>query len=272
MCKYIRSLIIAVVFSVFSLSASQFEVLLRDMKEYKTTNARFHAGHVYEHSLWVARSTLNLLSTHWTTRTNDLFSPRVLVIASLLHDIGKCGDQIYSFNEKKDHPRDGFLILSGSKPYVMKDGSTFNFGALYDELRLTPEQVAIVALISGMHHDLGAVMRGLAAGNMSAPEIMLLKLDALIKEARADAIFPLRTAKVYRKLLKVLCLISVADVISAQVVLSTPAHQLISDVVGLDLTWEANVHAEGLGDGMNGYDYFKYDDLGMRSLQLLLNV
>lgn len=275
--NYIKKTLCVTVLSIqFILSSqlvgSQFEVLVRDMKEYKTTNARFHAGHVFEHSLWVARSTINLLNTHWSTRTNDLFTPKTLIIASLLHDIGKCGDGVFSFKEKPAHPREGFLMLTGSKPYVLKDGSTFNFGALYDELRLTHEQVAIIALIAGMHHDLGAVMRGMNAGDDKAPAVMLAKLDAYIHEAGADSLFSIRTDKLYRKLLKIICLISVADVISAQVVVNMPSHYLISDFVGIDLSGEANAHAEDLSEGMDGYTYFKYDDVGVRSLEALLSV
>lgn len=270
--NYIIKILSVIVFSIHFVFPSQLETLLRDMREYKTTNARFHAGHVFEHSLWVARSTINLFNTHWTTRTNDLFTPKTLVIASLLHDIGKCGDNVYSFKEKPAHPREGFLMLTGSKPYILKDGSPFDFGALYAELGLTPPQVAIIALIAGMHHDLGAVMRGLNSGQGDAPSLMLQKLDTHIKEAGADALFPVRTAKIYRKLLKVICLISVADVISAQVVVNMPPHTLITDSIGIDLSTEANVHAGDLGEGMDGYTFFKYDDVGARSLHALLSV
>lgn len=82
--------------------------LLEDFARYKTTNVTFHAGDVLEHSIWSALYTNHLFAINdpLVQGINPKFR-KAVVVASLLHDIGKGGDGQYIFYEKPNHPEIG---------------------------------------------------------------------------------------------------------------------------------------------------------------------
>jgi len=250
--------------SVFAASAP-LEVLLNDMRQYRTTNAKFHAGHVFEHSVWVARASINLLNSEWKTKCDCRESMRNIVLASLLHDIGKCGDGITSFNEKPEHPLQGFEYLTGQKDYILVDGSKFDFAALFRFLGFEADDLAFISIVAGMHHDLGGLMRGLNAMDQECFGKAIDKLDILIYRSGYKGGKLSHGSKEYRKLIKYICLISAADVISAQVVPFCETHLVMDGMTGIRFSLHANTRAESLSDGLNGYKFFNYDVIGIKA-------
>lgn len=244
-------------------ASSQLDILFKDMQSYRTTNARFHAGHVYEHSIWVARASINLLASSWRTKCETKKQLSNVVLAALLHDIGKCGDGVQEFNEKPTHPLCGFEYLTGQRPYILTDGRPFGFQALFNELNLSCNDIAFIAIVAGMHHELGGLMRGLNTSDKECFNKTLSKLDLYIsKTGYMGGTLP-HASKEYKKLIKYICLISAADVISAQVVPYVESHDIINEVTGFNLSCSANARCQGLSDGLNGYSFFKYDTIGM---------
>lgn len=240
---------------------ASLRVLMEDMKTYRTVNTRFHAGHVFEHSVWVARSVINMLKGEWATKIEN---PKVLIVAALLHDIGKCGDGIHEFDMKPEHPDKGFNYIMGmGSPYIMADGRRFDFSDMFSELSLGAEDISLIAIIAGMHHELGALMRGLNALDVQCFDRAVAKLSNLIRLSGYNGGVVDIKSKKYRKLIKYICLVSVADVISSQVVPYSIEHLFINQVSGLSLSDVANTHADGLGNGMDGFRFFKYDTVGL---------
>lgn len=72
-------------------------VLLNDMKLYKLRaqeNSYFHAGDLYEHSIWTYDAMIELLKSDLPYVQHLNLTPRnqeVIALAALLHDIGKAG-------------------------------------------------------------------------------------------------------------------------------------------------------------------------------------
>lgn len=249
---------------VFS-ATSPLEVLISDMQQYRTTNARFHAGHVFEHSVWVSRATINLLNSEWKTKCDCREAIRNVVFAALLHDIGKCGDQVVEFNEKPAHPLQGFEYLIGQKEYKLVDGTVFDFAGLYSYLGLSHNDVAFIAIVAGMHHDLGGLMRGLNSMDQECFGKTMEKLDAYILRSGYMGGKLDHGSKAYRKLVKYICLISAADVISAQVVPFCETHMIIDDVTNIAFSRYANTRSQSLSDGLNGYKFFNYEVIGIKA-------
>lgn len=260
----ISLLLFSSISKVFS-AASPLEIILTDMQNYRTTNARFHAGHVFEHSVWVSRASINLLSSEWKTKCDYRESIRNVIFASLLHDIGKCGDHVVEFNEKPAHPLQGFEYLTGQKEYRLIGGTVFDFDALYEYLGLSHDDKAFIAIIAGMHHDLGGLMRGLNSMDQECFGKSIEKLDSFILRSGYMGGKLEHKSKAYRKLIKYICLISAADVISAQVVPFSAIHRVIDEMTNISFDRYANSKCHSLSDGLNGYKFFNYEVIGLKA-------
>ena len=92
------------------------DLILGDMEKYKTTNIHFHAGDVIQHSIWSALYINNFFKdgdrlvdgiprTYW----------KLMMVAAVLHDIGKCGDNVFTFFDKPAHPEIGGYYFSKKK-------------------------------------------------------------------------------------------------------------------------------------------------------------
>lgn len=145
--------------------SSAIHELRVQMGRYETTNARFHAGNLWEHSVW---------SCLWAERLPALLGiPEPPFLASvsalaLLHDIGKCrpeeclrrGDRWVYFSQPR-HPEAGADLLSGRAPFprIDDDGNVAPDGAfvgrLLRDLGLDGEEAAWIA---ERHWDLGPVL------------------------------------------------------------------------------------------------------------------
>ena len=237
--------------------------LLQDMHLYKTSNTKFHAGHVFEHSIWVARSCINLLNSEWKTKLNDEKTLKNIIFAAIFHDIGKCGDRVFEFKEKHEHPNIGFEYMVGRKKYILNNGIIFDFNTLFTSLGLNKDDIALIAIIVGMHHELGNIMRGINALDFNCFYVSMERLDNFINiSGYKDGVID-HKSKNYRKLIKCICLVAAADVISAQVVSFTEAHSIIDKITGLNLQSYANSKCEPLSDGFNAYKFFSYETTGI---------
>ncbi|KKQ33150.1 MAG: hypothetical protein US49_C0002G0045 [candidate division TM6 bacterium GW2011_GWF2_37_49] len=241
--------------------------ILRDMQRYKTSNTKFHAGHVFEHSIWVSRSCINLcymLNSEWKTKFDDE-AIKNIIFAAIFHDIGKCGDQVYEFYEKCEHPKIGFEYIVSQKEYIMSDGERFDFNALFNSLGLSKDNIALIAIIVGMHHELGNIMRGINALDFNCFNVAIELLDHFIKISGYKGGVICHKSKDYRRLIKYICFVAAADVISAQVVPFNEAHSVIDTITGLNLRNFANSKCESLSDGFNAYKFFAYETTGIRA-------
>ncbi len=101
--------------------------LVYNMKMYQSYNVSYHAGDLYEHSVWTALITEAYLSVVTTKYiTNDMI--RAGVLAAFLHDIGKCNplssEVRYNRNRGRyvyyavpDHPLKGYEYLTLQTPF-----------------------------------------------------------------------------------------------------------------------------------------------------------
>ncbi len=270
-------------FSISATSSSLIE-LLKDMKLYKTQNYRFHAGHLYEHSVWVTRSVINLLESEWAEGIDIENVKRPLIIAGLLHDIGKGGDLKLVFFEKIDHPINGFNYLLGynqykiySPKYTFGEENIFDFDQLFYELNFSRDERTFIALIAAMHHDLGMLMRGPGTRyntrleNKRLYEKTLSKLDALIEYTGYKGGSVSRNSFDYIQLICCICLVSTADVCAAQVVEhDKEKHAAIQALFGIDLSEQANQHCKDLSQGFAAFHCFDYRKLGFNVRKQLI--
>lgn len=210
------------------------------------------------------------MDTPWSTKCSCEQSERNIILACPFHDIGKCGDLVFSFNEKKEHPDVEFDYLTGIKQYHINENTPCHLNAMLHSFGLEKDDIAFMAIVAGMHHDLGALMRGLKTRDTNCFNMTLNKLDSFIAKSSFKGGFLDRNSKEYKKLIKCICLISTADVISSQVVPFTKKHDIISTVAGTDLSSIANCHCETLSDGLNGYQFFDYDTFRLQARRDLL--
>lgn len=260
--------------------SQHFANLIENMKLYQTTNSRFHAGHLYEHSIWVTRSIINLLESRWPEEIDNINKLiKLLIISGLLHDIGKGGDLEYIFFEKKDHPSRGFDYILEFQPYFTNETDTFSFKKLFEELNFSENERKFVAIMAGMHHELGTIMRGPGTryntrlDNKHLCEKILKKLDHFIQTSKYMGGNVNRKSKAYKQLVCCICLISAADVCGAQVVChNREIHNIINKIVGMDFSEEANIHSHSLSEGFDAYNFFAYKTAGFDAKNNLIKI
>lgn len=129
--------------------------LLDDLQKYKTTNTEFHSGDVLEHSIWSALYTNHFFSVNdKIIQEIDRRLRKTLVAASLLHDIGKGGDEQYIFFDKPSHPEVGARYLdTGLYP-----NPVINLRKVVDELGET-EHYKLITFLVRWHWMIGDVLR-----------------------------------------------------------------------------------------------------------------
>lgn len=178
-------------FLSFSLSATptlNYNGLFDELSKYKKTEAGFHQGHLLEHMVWVAKAMDKLFdekkeffstSSVWMQHCKEP-ERRMMVIAAFLHDIGKAGDLKYQFFTKIPHPCDGFEMLMGEKPFLLNaDGRTFDMQAYINQLELTEHEFKTVAVLVGMHQELGKMFQHMKTKDKSWNSLYQKFLDDL---------------------------------------------------------------------------------------------
>lgn len=149
------------------------EDLFNDFKRYKTTNIGFHAGDVFEHSVWSGFFVWYMFQTKHknVTGLNPKFE-RLLIAAALLHDIGKGGDNALTFFDKPNHPEIGGYYFEQNK-YITVDGKKLNLLTVLDDLHINRNQYSIIKFLVKYHWMIGGI---LADMTMASQDRVLWKL------------------------------------------------------------------------------------------------
>ncbi|TFG91332.1 MAG: hypothetical protein E4H15_06065 [Syntrophobacterales bacterium] len=163
--------------------------LVKDMYNYKTSNIDFHAGDLYQHSIWTALFVQNMfrINSPWAEGIEEIYMP-VMVMAGFLHDIGKGGDMVYMYYNKPDHPRDGFDYFKQKKKYVYegRDGKllSLDIPKLLKNINMDEGSASIVAFIILSHWEFGSAISKLGKNNLAEVSEGYIKvLDGMAKEA-----------------------------------------------------------------------------------------
>ena len=201
---------------VESSHAPEINKLLDDFKCYTTTMTNFHAGDLYQHSIWVA----NTIAKWWEENKfwveniskND---QRLTILAGLLHDIGKAGDQKFIYENKSPHPRVGFEYVLGTRPYLPCIGDQpWNFNNFFNALSISPEEKQIIDIAIGMHWDLGGMILSQLQKDPSKKDYYydqyLTKLRCLAQEVGYH------NGAIDLRLIRICLLVSAADVFGVQ--------------------------------------------------------
>lgn len=218
----------------------QLNILLTDMKAYKITdyegivggNHPFHAGHLYEHSMWVEQVVADWCRKDSKEPWCEGLSKRdkyIVALAGLLHDVGKGGGGKLEYYSKPTHPNDGFNMLIGTKKYVMKNGGSFDFGKLLKNL--TSDEKKIFAILVGIHWDFGGTVlsnfkESQGEKNKGFFEQFLNNIKLLASKAGY-------TKKIDEKLVKQSILIGAADVKGSQP--ATGPYTIVFDIFNTDI-------------------------------------
>lgn len=135
----------------------RLEVLLENFKQYKTRNIQFHSGDLFEHSIWAGNAV-----KMWAADNNCVWCEgldendiRLAYLAAILHDVGKAGDLIFQYFRKSNHPRDGFLYLSGKKNYWIDPEIKFDFAKMFQRLGIDESSQKIIAILVDIHGIFG---------------------------------------------------------------------------------------------------------------------
>ena len=134
--------------------------LFADLKKYKKIRGECHAGHLYEHMVWVAKAMDKLFvdKSPWVHEFNQK-DRELLVTSAFMHDIGKAGDLQYKYLVKRSHPRDGFEYFTGKKKYKLNGrGKTYDFNAWCKHMNIHGQDRATLTVLIGMHQEFGSML------------------------------------------------------------------------------------------------------------------
>jgi len=195
-------------------------VLLNDFKNYKTKNTDFHAGDLYEHSIWSANTVVQWWQeeSEWVEGINPKYMG-LTVVSSLLHDVGKAGDLKFVYKCKKSHPHVGFEYLMGCRPYLiaLNGVKKWNLNHVLSQLPLTKLEKKVAAVLCGIHWDYGEIVLksicNLRKQNMltqKAKDEIFYKYLSALQKVCADAGY--RNGQIDDQILRMAILISAADV------------------------------------------------------------
>lgn len=146
--------------------------LLNDFEKYIPVFGH-HSGNLKQHSLWVSYyiqealmfpelsplgSAVNVLQKHMLYSDEPINYEKILIISSLLHDIGKGGDHVYTYSSKPNHELTGYKYLQGKLVYEYENGDILNTSNLFKSLGLTSVQIDIISFLVLHHWDLGKLV------------------------------------------------------------------------------------------------------------------
>lgn len=214
--------------------------IIDEMRKYKTLNLMpkgFHQGHLAEHSVWTALYVEHWLEDPMFYQLNEYRN--ALILAGLLHDIGKMGmcsveygfkqldtTQLvasschnkgthFLYNEIADHPFRGYLYLKGIIPMKQYglDLKTFTeiteekWNEFFEHFGLTEFEIKMLRIIVGIHWDLGPIL----TAEKFSPEKYIEKFEMFYHTE-----FPGDPSKRYT-VLQACSLVSIADILGSEV-------------------------------------------------------
>ncbi len=170
---------------------SELHRLLSDMQLYKLVSTNAHQGDLLEHSIWALYAAARLTSepnyaTHNLTLSEQ--EKKLVQLGALLHDIGKAGQcslfsntsQSRSYtikrvagqfiieytSDNREHTLVGYNYITQPKTnskdfYCFFDKSKLNVKKILKEAKLSDHEHCILALMIGMHWELGAISKNL---------------------------------------------------------------------------------------------------------------
>jgi hypothetical protein len=156
----------------FDTKTAPLEVLtlLKQMRLYKSTNIDFHAGDLFEHSVW------SLLFSERLTATSYLGQPipdgfaKKIAATALLHDIGKMDPNNprvtkrttdYIYFSIPEHPRTGRDYILGTRklpvldPTTLQQVSYIDMPTLLAELGFVSSDILPLSKLVDMHWEFG---------------------------------------------------------------------------------------------------------------------
>lgn len=221
---------------VFLSANGDLQVLIEDMQCYKQIDRKSphlhhnHAGDLYEHSLWVEQ-----VIAEWADEKHpehfwceglsnrDLY---LTALAGFLHDVAKAGDKeregyeckcsqdqelIVEYEGYAHHPRIGFeqLFYDHAQPYrLLTTNEPFDFKKLFENLSVTAEERALIAILVGIHWDFGITVKN--PGDKEGHRMFIEKLNGLVQETGYNK------GQLNERLVRMACLIGAADVKGAK--------------------------------------------------------
>ena len=234
-----------------------FERYARDVKNFVTYHEDSN-GSVLLHSIWVAQTMEKWIKEKkfWIPEDLTAQEQRMLVASAFLHDIGKGGDQKLSFGEKPTHPQTGKEMLLGTKPYIMKDETPFDFNSYLRTIGLSANEQRTMAALIATHHNLEKVR----PKSENKQKIYLQKL----KKACDDA-----NICMSEKVLRMAVALSAADVRGISEVTTPVSSPIFTDLAKKRIIPSAQRIKPG---GTNFYRKFHMETTGKAKLQALVRL
>ena len=190
--------------------------LVRSMYKYKTTNVDYHAGDLYEHSIWTALYIQNQFKTKspWAEGIPEKYIS-ILTLAGFLHDIGKGGDAVYLFYSKPEHAEVGFEYWEQKKPYFYLDPSDgqkmLDVPKLIRDLGVDREEVSLIGFLILAHWEFGDHVRRMEEEDMN--DLAEEYVETMKKMIKKSGVKDIKLGI----LLRMIMLLSACDIMAGQV-------------------------------------------------------
>lgn len=134
--------------------------LCDSLKLYKKEFGEGHAGHLWEHTVWVTKAMARLFATDskWIAGIDKKYE-RLMELVAFTHDVGKAGDCQFVHMSKPAHPITGVQYLLGKQPFY-KDTTKecLDFQAWFAENELSVEDQKMLIVLAGMHQEFGVAL------------------------------------------------------------------------------------------------------------------
>ena len=203
---------------------------LNQLKLFKTTNVKFHAGNLIEHSIWsLLWAEFYLSRPYFVEHFNPLLK-KMLSFSAFIHDIGKMDysntkknlttNSLYYFNSV-DHPKYGEDLINGVKIYRIVDPNTLKQTSdilNIDELirEFSPDLIeykSIIALIILNHWYFGEIFKNYKNYVKKEDKQTLCEnyLETIYNSSKS-----FKTYEIFYDSLRVIMLVSIADISATQ--------------------------------------------------------
>ncbi len=160
--------------------------LCDELKLYKKEWGFGHAGHLWEHTVWVVKAMERFIYTKskWIEGIDEQYW-YLMVVAAFLHDVGKAGDKQYTFHLKPCHPATGFQFLAGNEPfYKSNESEVMDFKSWLQENEISEKDREILLILVGMHQEFGSVLNRIAKKPEDKKTAFAVFLERLISYCR----------------------------------------------------------------------------------------